>query len=278
MDETVLTALRWAQYLSLALLFGLPLFALPRNGLIAALAAVGLLVSVAGFIALTASMLGIRPTALDVETLTTVAQLPGIGTSFEVRSAALLLALIVCAVAPPLARAVAVFTGGIALASLAWNGHAAVTEGSAGILHLSADVIHLLAAGTWIAAVAAFLVTAMQRDSRGQLSSQLTAFAVPGTFIVALLIVTGFVNLVMIAGWPNLTMLNSRYGQLLAVKLLLFTAMFGLAALHRYSLVPALANGSTPALKKLRTSLSAELLAGLTILALVAVLGLLPPP
>ena len=46
---------------------------------------------------------------------------------------------------------------GPALASLAWNGHAAAGEGVAGAVRLAAGLVHLLAAGGWIAAVLMFL-------------------------------------------------------------------------------------------------------------------------
>ena len=50
----------------------------------------------------------------------------------------------------------AMLAGG-ALASLAWNGHAAAGEGLAGAVRLAAGIVHLLAAGGWIAAVLMFL-------------------------------------------------------------------------------------------------------------------------
>src|SRR3546814_12018793 len=45
--------------------------------------------------------------------------------------------------------------GGVALTSLAWTGHGAMDQGSIGWVHLSADIVHLLAAGAWIAAILA---------------------------------------------------------------------------------------------------------------------------
>ena len=38
----------------------------------------------------------------------------------------------------------------VALASLAWSGHGAASEGFRGTVHLVADIVHLLAAGVWV--------------------------------------------------------------------------------------------------------------------------------
>src|SRR3546814_16015110 len=43
--------------------------------------------------------------------------------------------------------------GCVALTSLPWPGHGAMKQGSIGWVPLSADIVHLLAAGAWMAAV-----------------------------------------------------------------------------------------------------------------------------
>jgi putative copper resistance protein D len=48
------------------------------------------------------------------------------------------------------ARTVGLLLSAGGLATLAWAGHARGTAGFAGAVHLSSDVIHLLAAGTWL--------------------------------------------------------------------------------------------------------------------------------
>jgi putative copper resistance protein D len=64
------------------------------------------------------------------------------------------------------------------------------------------------------------------------------------------------------------------------VKLLLFAAMLGLAALNRFHLTPALAlaGDQPPSFATLRLSLTIEAGAATAILALVAWLGTLEPP
>src|SRR3546814_15811165 len=56
---------------------------------------------------------------------------------------------------------ISVAAGG-GLSSLAWSGHGAATEGGAGMVHLGADILHLLAAGAWVGALAALLLMASQ--------------------------------------------------------------------------------------------------------------------
>ena len=93
----------------------------------------------------------------------------------------------------------ATLAGG-ALASLAWNGHAAAGEGVAGVARLSAGIVHLLAAGGWIAAVLMFLGMLLRRKEAsrsGRLRSThdfLHGFSTLGTIFVAALVVSGIVH------------------------------------------------------------------------------------
>ena len=87
----------------------------------------------------------------------------------------------------------------------------------------------------------------------------------------------------MLIGFENMLMLaETPYGRTLIAKLALFAMMPPLAGANRFRLAPALAAvgkaaTATP-LRMLRLSIGLELAAGVTLLALVAVLGTLPPP
>jgi putative copper resistance protein D len=111
----------------------------------------------------------------------------------------------------------------------------------------------------------------------------LDGFATIGTIVVAILIVSGMANLLLVVGFGQLArLLGSRYGQLLLLKLAAFAAMLGLAASHRFRLVPAFeralaAEAHDAALGVLRKSLVVETLCAVLILALVAWLGMLEP-
>ncbi|KAK0338878.1 hypothetical protein LTR94_036782, partial [Friedmanniomyces endolithicus] len=57
----------------------------------------------------------------------------------------------------------AMIAAAAALATLAWNGHGAASEGSTGWLHLTADILHLLAAGLWVGALFGLLLLMARR-------------------------------------------------------------------------------------------------------------------
>src|SRR3546814_8694451 len=125
------------------------------------------------------------------------------GTAFLARMAALAVCLVASLLLPrhPVAvlGTISVAAGG-GLSSLAWSGHGAATEGGAGMVHLGADILHLLAAGAWVGALAALLLMASRASPTDDavyvraLHRALDGFAGVGTAIVGLIVVTGFVN------------------------------------------------------------------------------------
>jgi copper resistance protein D len=178
----------------------------------------------------------------------------------------------------------------IALASLAWTGHGAASEGAAGTGQLVADIIHLLGAGAWLGALAALAIMLFhdvgnRSEAHWILTHRLLAgFSIAGTIIVALVVGSGLVNSWMLVGPQNILTLHSTiYGQLLIAKLLLFGIMLILAAGNRFTLTPsfehALQNGGTnSARRRLQMSLIIELSLAAAIIGLVAWLGTLEPP
>lgn len=303
MADPLMTGLRFLLFADLMLVMGLaafPLYALrPEEredaALVAGLTApqpwlcgLALLVSLGGMLVLTANMLGVAVTEVGPDMLAAMAFESDAGKAWIVRT----LALVVAAVAatrlgrsPAGAMRVLALAGAVALASLVWSGHAAASEGLAGAVHRIADALHLIAAGVWIGAIAAFLVLLRPAASdAGQARLDLAArsldrFARVGTFCVLTVTATGLVNLQMIVGIGRAgQLLESAYGQLLIAKLLLFAAMLGFAALNRWRLVPAPALvGGGASTRAIRTSLALEASAAALILALVAALGLLDP-
>ncbi|MCW4463559.1 copper homeostasis membrane protein CopD [Sphingomonas sp. BT-65] len=304
--DAVAVALRFGLYLDLTALFGIAAFGLyglrgdeRRSGaaiafrpLLGGTALLGLLLSAAGLAVLAAAMAGVPLTAVDSASIAMIVEETAVGTAWIVRMAALALVLasvLVCGRRPVLMLSSAGLGGAIALASLAWGGHAAMREGATGAVHLGADILHLLAAGIWIGALAALLLLLFRRSDRMtadhlRLSHRaLDGFATIGTIVVATLVVTGTVNLLLVVGLGQLAgLLGSLYGQLLLLKLLAFAVMLGLAASHRFRLVPAFeralaADDHPAALGVLRKSLIVETLCAVLILALVAWFGMLEP-
>ncbi len=302
MPDIVALGVRFAQYADLTLLFGLALFCalapndparfLPARALLRGTAILGLLLTGASTLVMAAGMAGVSPTSVDWETLSLVMFETPPGKAAIWRGAALLLMIIVLrrgrSSGRPRLGAVAM-AGAIALATLAWNGHGAASEGNAGILHLGSDIVHLLAAGAWIGALGGFILLlaapleGFGADRLDTARRALDAFSLAGSIIVGLIVMTGLINAWLILGADNLPALaTSLWGQLLMLKLLLFFAMLGLAAVNRFRLTPRLEraillNDSAQAVRLLRISLAFETSAALVILALIAWLGMISP-
>jgi putative copper resistance protein D len=255
------------------------------------LAVAGLVTSAIGLAAMTAQMTGSFGTALAPKHLLMVAD-TAFGQAWIVRMIALALAALLLVIHPwriiPLTALITI--SGVALATLAWGGHALSFDGAKGTLHLAADVAHLLASGAWLGAIASllalvFVPVRLATHAHVLLSSRaLAAFSTVGTVLVGTILLTGAVNGWALVGVESLVLLpTSLYGQLLLAKLMLFAAMLILAAVNRFHLSPRLeraieAGKADEAQAHMRRSLLAELCLALIILALVAVIGTLAPP
>jgi putative copper resistance protein D len=303
--EAAVVILRWAQYGTSFVLAGgalFALYALPATGphsagglawprwLLATSAGLSTLASLAGLVLQTAVVSGSFAAAFDPAILSSVLTEMAMGWASLTRALAALLALGVLLLAPPRRStwAAAALLGLVAVGSMAWMGHGAATEGSAGALHLIADIAHLYAAAVWIGALAFFLTLVGESWGDGQTSptfhSALSGFSSIGSGVVAVLVATGLINswfLVGPAGVPAL--LGTLYGRLLLLKLLLFAAMIALAAANRFRLTPALRDtlakpaARSPQVEALKRSLILELAAALALAAVVAWLGRLAP-
>jgi putative copper resistance protein D len=305
--EELAAAARLAQFLGGVVLFGTPLFFLygmPTSGPGAAasrpwspwlLAVSGLTAALGGLASLvsqTATMTGDPSLALDPASVWSVLSSTQFGMAIAVRIGLTTLGGLAAVALHPgrLAWAVVSLIGAGALVSFAWTGHGAADQGFAGWLHLSADVIHLLAAGVWLgalAALAALFILARASDEPSRLRALhqgLKSFSGIGTIVVALLILTGLINSWFLVGPLHLrALLTTAYGLLLVAKLVLFAGMIGLAAVNRFRLTPGLGAGlerQTPAeaLRSLRRSIVFETSLAAGILAVVSVLGDLEPP
>ena len=308
MTDQLNIGIRFALYANLMLLFGLPLFAiyalkgaerldshiLPLRTLACWLSASGFALSILSIAAMTASMIGVALLAVDFASISIMIFETPMGIAWLVRAAALLSTLTAAfwmrgAKGSPILVFVAVGSG-VALGSLAWTGHGAAGEGSAGTAQLIADIIHLLGAGAWLGALAALtiiLFRGAETINGGYLNMAhrlLKDFSSAGTIIVAVVLGSGLVNSWMLVGPQNvLTIHTTLYGQLLIAKLLLFGVMLFLAAVNRFELTPrfkrALQSGGTSsAAGELRKCLVLEFGIAVFILGLVAWLGTLEPP
>ncbi|MBU0522997.1 MAG: copper homeostasis membrane protein CopD [Gammaproteobacteria bacterium] len=304
MSDSIGIALRFGLYVDLMLLLGLPLFGLyslkgrervsgavlPFRLMLAGTAALGLLLSIASMVVMASAMSGetafteLRP-HLEMMVLET-----DMGLAWVVRIVALVvggLAVMLNHRAPGVGLLVATIAGGIALASLAWNGHGAMDEGIRRVWHFTTDILHLLAAGVWLGALVALALMAkanvLQTEERIRLLARaVTRFELVGALIVVVITVTGVVNYLFIVGLELDDLFLSTYGILLFIKVTLFAGMLVLAALNRFHLGPflqrSLRNGQYwVAANALRRSVVMELAAAVLIVGLVAWLGTLSP-
>ena len=170
------------------------------------------------------------------------------------------------------------------VASIAWTGHAASTPDKLGYLHLASDALHLTAASAWVGGLLPLsLLLRAARRRKDWASFELDAvqrFSNLGIASVATLILSGFVNAwILVGSFRGLVV--TGYGQLLMLKLAAFAAMLALAAFNRFVLTPRLALASDDARQDAHRALSRntliEIALGLSIFAMVGVLGTLHP-
>jgi putative copper resistance protein D len=284
--DGVAVALRFLLYLDLMAIAGLLLCArraAPAEGsprLIALLAGIGVAITVAHFAASAAAMVGGDAALLDTEMLRFIA----LETSHGQGAAARLLALGALAALAVLARSklsplLPTMLAVVALASLAWSGHAGAGEGATGVVHKVSDVLHLIAAAVWIGTLALLLMSFVRRETTiDEIVTALRRFATTGTMVIAVLIVTGVINLAMIADLSSPTdLVADDYGQTLAVKIALFLVMLAFAAANRWRFTPQLEQAAGRNTRAIRMSLSLELCLGIAVVLVVALLGTLSP-
>lgn len=305
----MLIAVRFALYLDLMLVFGLPLFLLyslrgkeQRAGFYvdssigaAAVTLIGIALSVFGLLLLAAAMSDVPIAQLDRETLNALLDGTAIGTAGKVRIVSLLAALLISfwpRAKPRVRWAAQAGLGAVALGSLAWTGHGAADDGVGGMVHVTADIVHLFAAGAWIAALAGLLMLFVrartgcedQLERTALAHRALVGFGTVGTICVALIILTGLVNSWFLVGLENLpSLVTSLYGRLLILKLLLFAMMLGLAGLNRFQLTPAIGTSlghgdAALSMRSIRRSVAFETGLAIAVLVLVAWIGTLAPP
>jgi putative copper resistance protein D len=174
---------------------------------------------------------------------------------------------------------------GIILGSLALSGHGADDTGAAGVWHLGADIMHLLAAGGWLGALIPliFVLRQARRPAWLPIAQQATLrFSTLGLVTVATLVVSGLVNSwYLVANLPSL--FGTAYGQLLLVKLAIFAAMLSFAAINRSTLTPRLLAppsaraGSRDPLRRLARNATCETGLGVLLLLVVGALVHLKP-
>ena len=223
---------------------------------------------------------------LDWATITAILTTTDLGWAFLARIGFLLAATGTCLMfaRTAYANAIAAFWFGLAIATLAYSGHAAAGEGLLGHMHRLNDMVHLLASGYWLGAMGWFLyltimVHRTQNSNVISLIADMRSFAPLGILLVLIVAGTGLANSHLIFGLENsLSVIANTYGQLLAFKILLVAAVISFAARNAWLVRrQALVADAKAGLAKLRFSLGGELLTAIVILGLVASMGMMSP-
>jgi putative copper resistance protein D len=185
------------------------------------------------------------------------------------------------------AAAVAVILAGALVGSLAFAGHAGAGSGTQGTVHLTADIMHLVAAAAWIGALVPLAILLHAANNGGdappmEIAREATRrFSTLGIASVGTLVASGIVNTWVLTGSIP-ALFGTDYGRLLLVKVALFLVMLSIAAINRLRLTPRLvqrhdASAGQRALRQLRNNSLIEAGVGTIILFIVGLLGTLPP-
>src|SRR6266851_3219395 len=226
-----------------------------RQGVLLAAAVAALLSGVLWFVFSVANMSGTLAYVADREVLWTVLNETTFG---RVWTARMLLAIIVLGV---VSRRFASTSGpqpdwirasltGALLASLAGVGHSEIEEGVAGVIHVTSDAAHLLAAGAWLGGLLplGLILAHYGRETdtarATDLDEVLLRFSGMGYIAVATLVGSGLANGWLLIGSVS-GLFATPYGQFLLVKLALFAGMLALAVSNRFWIVPSLTKART---------------------------------
>jgi putative copper resistance protein D len=186
-----------------------------------------------------------------------------------------------------LTHSLALISGLGLVAGIAWTGHAGSGADDWSNLHLTADVLHLVAAAAWLGGLVPLTLLLSQAlrneaDPWASLASQAARrFSMLGIVSVGTITATGIVNgWILVGSFKALVV--TEYGRLLMLKISLFAVMLVYAAINRFWLTPDLALPSDnearlKAMRRLTRNSGIEIALGLIIFAIVGMLGTLHP-
>ena len=148
-------------------------------------------------------------------------------------------------------------------------------------IHMAADIVHLLCAATWIGALVCLgrLLhrVLIGKETLDAVRESLRRFSLIGYWVVALVLISGCINaLVMVPGPAAL--IGSEYGRALLIKLAFVLALVAIAVGNRVVLTrPIMAAKEHLPVRNLWRSVLVEQGVALAVLAAVAWLGTIHP-
>jgi len=176
---------------------------------------------------------------------------------------------------------------GAYLGAIAFAGHGEEGVGFEQNIHLAADFLHLNAAGLWLGALVplVLLLASLRRFAEDgwvpAAAAAVSRFSTLGILAVGILLVSGTINAAFLLGGMH-SLIDTAYGRLLLLKVVLFAAMVSLAGVNRQSLLPRLSDNvgterGARTVQQLVRSALAEIAIGIAIILVVGVLGIMAP-
>lgn len=235
------------------------------------LAALALVSAVAWLMLTAANLADGWGDAIDPQTLALVLGNTFFGHVWIVHLALSALAFGISLRASTLPPVLPVLINALLLLTLAPVGHGAMFDGVPGLLLIFNQMLHLIGVATWLGGLA-MLALLLGACSEVDMPAILRRFSGIGYVLVALIVVTGLINVRALSGalWPDPAF--SGFGLVLAVKTALVLCMLALAGLNRQ-----LSRAAELRLPWLRASVLLECLFGAAALGAVSLLGTLPP-
>ena len=237
--------------------------------------AVAVVTTASGFLISAANATDAWSSVFDPETLHLMAE-TDVGQAFAIQ-AVTAVALVVSTLLKAYRTSVAVT--GLMLSELALSGHATEGSGLAGLGHQATDIVHVLSGTAWLGALVPFVIVlrlSSVLDLQTPAIESLKRFSLAGHVAVALVLVSGLINVWLVHGriWPDL---SSRYDQELLLKMLAVGLMVILAIVNRYVFVPMFGRDAARARTCLLYGSLTEIFLGFIALGLVASFGLQDP-
>ena len=170
--------------------------------------------------------------------------------------------------------------GGIYLFLISLTSHNAATPTDIRWFAVATDLIHVLAATTWVGGIAYLLVASVHairsddQSSRTVLLTFAMRFAPLAIFATTILVASGIVSSLMQVTIPEA--LNTPYGRVLGTKIILLAILIALAIRNNRSVAKSSKSGNTST-RKLRRYITLELAVAFAVLLATAGLASLEP-
>jgi putative copper resistance protein D len=170
---------------------------------------------------------------------------------------------------------------GAQLVGLAWLGHAASGAGAERTAGLVSHGCHVLAAAAWLGGLVPLLQCLRRPTAEADsahVQAVLESFSRIGIAAVGTIAATGMVNAYLRSVTID-SLLATAYGRVLALKIMVFAVLVGLAACNRWVFLRQLKAGHPPRgpVAALARSVVAEMVLGAVVVALAVVLALSSP-